>query len=105
MMNEINLLTYGIVALMGFAMGCLFFVSLWWTIQRMKATQSFAVLFVLSFVLRMALVLVGFYLLAGGYWQRLIVALIGFTVARFVIVNYYRRESPHREEIQGEHSA
>ncbi len=91
-MSTINLLMYGIVLFAGFAMGCLYFSTLWWTVKRMGTIERPAMLFLGSFVMRTGLVLAGFFILAGGRWQRLVIGLFGFLVARFVIVNYYRRD-------------
>jgi len=71
----------------GVLIGLLFFTSLRWTIQRLYTAQRPALFMLTSFILRTAIALVGFYLVAGGSWQRLLLAAVGFLIGRVVIVN------------------
>jgi F1F0 ATPase subunit 2 len=41
-----------------------------------------------SFVLRMAVVLPGFYFVMGGHWQRLATALMGFILMRMILTHH-----------------
>ncbi len=83
-MNETICLTLALPA--GIAMGALFFGGLWWTVQKGLASRSPALWFMGSLLLRSALVLCGFYFVAGSDWRRLAVCLAGFIVARFVVI-------------------
>lgn len=71
----------------GVLIGLLFFASLRWTIQRLYTTQRPALFMLTSFILRTAIALVGFYLVAGGSWQRLLLAAVGFLIGRVLVVN------------------
>jgi len=71
----------------GVLIGLLFFTSLRWTIQRLYTAQRPVLFMLTSFILRTAIALVGFYLVAGGSWQRLLLAAVGFLIGRVVIVN------------------
>jgi len=43
-----------------------------------------------SILVRMGLVLVGFHLVGGGHWQRLVACLLGFLIARLVVMRLTR---------------
>lgn len=82
-MNEI--LTLFLVAIAGLFLGVLFFGGLWLTVSRGMQAKAPAVVFLLSFVLRMGITVAGFYLVCGDQWQRFLACLGGFLVARFVV--------------------
>jgi F1F0 ATPase subunit 2 len=69
----------------GVVLGALFFGGLWWTVRRVLAARLPAAWLIVSFVVRIALVLAGFLVVAGDQWQRWLVALAGFIAARVVI--------------------
>jgi F1F0 ATPase subunit 2 len=76
-----------LAAAAGIALGTLFFGGLWWTIRAgLGAGGGRPALFLGSLLLRLALALVGFYLVAGGSWSRLLACLVGFVVARFLVL-------------------
>lgn len=70
----------------GLLIGVVFFGGLFWTIQRLPTAQNPALLFFVSFVVRTAIALGGFYVVAAGNWQRVLVAAVGFFVARVILV-------------------
>ncbi|MEZ5501727.1 MAG: ATP synthase subunit I [Halioglobus sp.] len=74
----------------GIALGAFFFGGLWWTIQLAVLSQRPAMLFLGSLLLRMSVALAGFYFVSHGDWQRLLVCLLGFVVARLVAVRMTR---------------
>jgi F1F0 ATPase subunit 2 len=67
---------------LGFALGSLFFLSLWWVVFKGLTSKQSALWFVGSFLIRVCLCLFGFYLIAGGNWQSLVFSLVGFILAR-----------------------
>jgi F1F0 ATPase subunit 2 len=69
----------------GLLLGALVFGGLWWTVRRVLAARLSALWLIASFVARIALVLVGFIVVAGDQWQRWLVVLAGFVAARIVI--------------------
>jgi F1F0 ATPase subunit 2 len=71
--------------LAGGAIGFFFFGGLWWTIQKGFKSERPAFWFLGSVVLRMAVALGGFYLVADHKWQRWLICLSGFFVARLLI--------------------
>jgi len=66
----------------GAFLGALFYGGLWWTVRRGVSSRRAALWFLGSLVLRMSVALAGFYLVANGNWQRLLVCLLGFAMAR-----------------------
>ena len=87
-MNEWLALPLALVA--GFLLGGIFFGGLWWTVQRALSSKSIARWFLGSLLLRMGIVLAGFYFVARGYWLRLLLCLLGFLIARVVVLRLTR---------------
>jgi F1F0 ATPase subunit 2 len=75
----------------GLVLGAIFFAGLWWTVQKFSASPSVALWFLGSMLLRMGLVLVGFYFLLGDSWQKMCAGLCGFIVARFIVMRIVDR--------------
>ena len=73
----------------GFLLGLAFFASLWFTVRRLPRSANPIPLLLLSGVLRLAGTLVAMGLLAAGDWQRLLVALLGFVLARILLVRLW----------------
>ena len=77
----------GIFAMLGgLALGGVFFGGLWWTVQRGAISASPARWFIGSFVLRTAIVLTGFYFIGDGQLGRLGLCLLGFLLARILVL-------------------
>ena len=70
----------------GLMLGSIFFGGLWWTVRRGVAAKQPAMLFMSSFLLRMAIAVSGFLLVGRGDWKRLVVCLVGFVMARLVVI-------------------
>ena len=69
----------------GMALGAFFFGGLWWTVKASVDAARPGLLVFVSLLVRMGITLAGFYLVAGGDWQRLIACLLGFVLARLII--------------------
>src|SRR5476649_546110 len=82
-MNETLMLALAVVA--GLLLGALFFGGLWWTVRRGLSSKKPALWFLGSVLLRMSIALAGFYLVGRGHWERLMLCLLGFIVARFIV--------------------
>lgn len=76
--------------IVGFLIGAMFFGGLWWTVLQGLSSQRAALWFFGSMILRMSMVLLGFYFILGGSWLRLLVGLLGFTVARLIVTRLTR---------------
>jgi F1F0 ATPase subunit 2 len=79
-----------LAALAGAALGAIFFGGLWWTARRGAASPRPALWFFGSLLLRMGIVLSGFYAVAGTHWERMLTCLLGFVVARMIVVRLTR---------------
>lgn len=70
----------------GLILGAFYFTALWYTVRQMSSVKSPARLMIGSFVIRMAIILSGFYLIMGvGHWERLAVAMLGFIIIRKIL--------------------
>jgi F1F0 ATPase subunit 2 len=94
-MNDFLLLALALVA--GLVLGAIFFGGLWWTVRKGISSRSPALWFLGSMLLRMSIVLAGFYLVGHGDWKRLVTCLLGFTIARYMVMRLTRTpiEHPH----------
>jgi len=84
--------TWALAGAAGVALGIIFFGGLWWTVRRGLSSRRPALWFIGSLLLRMSVALTGFYYVGGGQWQRLLPCLLGFIVARFVVLRFTQTE-------------
>ena len=82
-MNDTVTLVLSLVT--GVLLGGMFFGGLWWTVRKSISSKRPAFLFLGSLLLRTSIVLVGFYFIARGHWERLLVCLLGFVMARLIV--------------------
>ena len=82
----------------GALLGLFFFGGLWWTVNRLSTAVNPTLLFAVSFVLRVAVVLLSFYLLLMQGPFVLLAGLAGFLAARILVVSRFR---PHQQPAQG----
>lgn len=68
----------------GILLGAIFFGGLWWTVKRGLSSTQPARLFLGSLLLRIGLTLAGFHLVSEGQWEKFVLCLLGFTLARFI---------------------
>jgi F1F0 ATPase subunit 2 len=80
-----ELLSQASVFASGLALGLIFFGGLWWTICRGLSAAQPALWFFGGLLLRMGVVLYGFYLVGGSGWERWMVCLSGFIAGRIVV--------------------
>lgn len=87
----------------GLGLGLFYFGGLWLTVQRLSTSRRPAPLLLASFVGRTAAVVVGFYLVMGGHWERMLACLAGFVMVRLFLVSRMRAEPascrPRRKEV------
>ena len=74
----------------GVLLGAIFFGGLWWTVRKGLSSEQPALWFLGSLLLRSSLVLAGFYLVARGHWERVVVCLLGFVAARLIVTRLTR---------------
>lgn len=75
-----------LVVLAGILLGALFFGGLWWTVLKGVSAKQPALWFGTSLLLRTGIVLAGFYFVAGADWKRMLLCLLGFVAARFIVI-------------------
>ena len=83
-MNEAPTLVLAWLA--GGLLGAIFFGGLWWTVRWGASSPRPARWFFGSLLLRMSAVVAGFYFVGHGNWERLLASLLGFIVARFIVI-------------------
>jgi F1F0 ATPase subunit 2 len=83
-MTEFYLFLFNFAA--GVGLGFFYFGGLWLTVQYLAKTEQPILWMGLSFLGRLGLTLFGFYLVADGHWERLMVAIAGFFLARLLLV-------------------
>lgn len=74
----------------GMLLGVFFFGGLWLTVKNSLTAKNTALLYLGSLILRTSITLIGFYYISFGNWQRLLITLIGFIAARFIIMRLTR---------------
>ncbi len=88
----------------GVLLGSIFFGGLWWTVRKCVSSKQPALWVFGSVLLRMSAVLAGFYFIGRGHWERLLVCLLGFVMARVFVTRlsraaekpaYWAREASH----------
>ena len=88
-MNEIINLLPALFA--GAVLGIIFFGGLWLTVQKGLPSKKSALIFILSFIIRMAITLLGFYYVGGNNWQKMLICLAGFLIARTVVTRFTKK--------------
>ncbi len=92
-MNETLMLI--VAGVTGLVLGAIFFGGLWWTVHQGVSSPRPAVWFLGSTLLRMSLVLAGFHFVGRGHWDRLLVCLLGFVIARLLVMRFTRTPVEH----------
>ena len=80
----------------GIALGGVYFAGLWETVRKLPDAEKPVRRMALSFALRTALALTGFYLVMQGDWQRLAAALVGFLLMREILLRRLGKTNPTR---------
>ena len=83
-MNEIMIL--GLPLMAGILLGIIFFGGLWLTIVKGLPSKNPGLWFITSLILRLGLVLAGFYFVTAGHWERMLACLLGFIAVRFFMI-------------------
>ncbi|GAB3265146.1 hypothetical protein GCM10027347_32680 [Larkinella harenae] len=88
MNNWIDILLAGIAGLVS---GVVFYGGLWLTVKKALNNKYASLLFFSSFLLRTAFTLTVFYFAAAGRWERMLVCMAGFLIARLAVI-YFTKE-------------
>ncbi len=90
-----------IIFICGIVLGVIFFGGLWLTVKKGITSKMPGILFVVSFFIRTAITLLGFYFLGANNPKNMAACLIGFVVARFAI-KYYTKSEKNKTFIEKE---
>ena len=88
-MNVNDLLYLALAFGAGIVLGTFYFYGLWLTVRKLPSARRPVVMSLSSFFGRLAVVLVGFYFVTAGRWERLVACLAGFLAARIVLVKIF----------------
>ena len=88
MMNELLMPATALIT--GVLIGAVFFGGLWWTVGKGVTSKRPALWFIGSLLLRFSITITGFYFVAGNNWKRLLLCLLGFVIARFIVGRFTR---------------
>lgn len=103
-MNEVWYMILAFIS--GIILGALFFGGLWLTVKKSLTARVPMVWLIGSFFLRVSITLVGFYWVSKDSWQRLLICLLGFIVARIFIIKVVKRlERKDPLNIEANHEA
>lgn len=72
----------------GLLLGVCFFTGLWLTVRQFGMRRYVALLFLVSMLFRTGMVILGFYLMMGDSWQRLVAGLFGFIIVRIIAMRF-----------------
>ena len=101
----IDLLSLVFALIAGIMLGAIFFGGLWWTVRKGVSAKHPAFWFFGSMLLRTCIVVLGFYFILGGSWQRLLAGLLGFIVARLIVMRLTREaEQTNQLAREGRHA-
>ena len=92
-----NFIILALALVVGLVLGTIFFGGLWWTVRKGVSSKHPALWFLGSMLVRMSIVLLGFYFVGRGDWQRLVACLVGFIIARFIVLRLTRTPIEHSE--------
>jgi F1F0 ATPase subunit 2 len=82
-MREVFFLAPALAA--GLVLGAFFFGGLWWTVGKGLASPQPALWFFTSMLVRTSVTLAGFYFIGREVWQRWLLCLFGFVLARMAV--------------------
>ena len=83
-----DILAFALAVSAGALLGTFFFGGLWWTVQKGVASERPELWFLGSLVLRTSVTLAGFYFAAQGHWTRFGACILGFLIARVIVVKW-----------------
>ena len=87
-MNDMLIILLTLAA--GLLIGTFFFGGLWWTVKKALQSKRPALWFVCSLIIRMAVTLLGFYFVSDKHFERILMCLLGFIIARLIIIRLTR---------------
>jgi F1F0 ATPase subunit 2 len=86
-----DILMLTVAFFVGIGLGAFYLLVLWVTTRKLVRSSAPAAWLLGGVVLRMGVLLGGFWLISDGHWTRLVAALAGFVVARTLAIHRVRR--------------
>jgi F1F0 ATPase subunit 2 len=83
-----------VALLAGIALGGFYFGSLWWVVRRVAMAKCSKWWLAAGFVARAAITLAGFFLVMNGRWERAALCMVGFLLARSLVLRQLRPPRP-----------
>ena len=83
----------------GIILGILFFGGLLLTVRLGLSSKHPTLIFLGSMIIRMAIVILGFYYIGGDSWQKMMVCLGGFLIARIAITQITKKDKQAKPEL------
>jgi F1F0 ATPase subunit 2 len=105
-MNNIALLLMALAA--GILLGLFFFGGLWITAKKALVSTMPQLWFFVSLIIRLGVTLIVFYWVGRNHWDRMLVCLAGFIVARFVLMRFVqlpKLKKPFEKEVKYENES
>lgn len=99
-MNEIVFIV--LLLFCGLVLGLFFFVGLWWTIKKSMVSRHPALVLLSSLIIRICVVLIGFYYISQGNWKRILSCLAGFIIAKFIVTRLTKSEPEKKDNHSSE---
>ena len=85
-MNETGEIVLTLIA--GILLGIFFFGGLWWTTKRGLLSKTPALWFLTSLFIRLVITISAFYFISHDHWEKALICLVGFIVARRIVVRF-----------------
>jgi len=85
----------------GIILGIIFFGGLYLTVEKLKTVKSPSILLLLSFFLRMAILLGGLYLVSRNGFKDILFALLGIILVKFVMIFLAKRSQGQSTKMKG----
>lgn len=89
----------------GLVIGAFYFGVLWLTVSRLPTARRPGLVLFLSTASRLAVTIIGFYLVSDGRGDRLLACLAGFIIVRVLMVSRIRPRSTTARTAQPEHGS
>lgn len=72
--------------LVGIILGAIFFGGLYWTVKKLNEVKNPSLLIVFSFLLRVAVLLIGLYYVSQNGFQGVLLSLLGIIIIRYIMI-------------------
>jgi F1F0 ATPase subunit 2 len=88
-----NILILLSVFVAGLLLGAFFFGGLWWTTKKALVSGAPMLWFFSSLIVRFGITLVVLYYISRNHWERMLICLLGFIIARIIIVRITKNQA------------